>query len=97
MDLVPNGSDPAVLAPNGSVAIPPTVVAEPIGPAREQSEVVGSKRQVHTRLMETGRIKTDPQVPGKRRRFTKRATVEEHRREVLWVPHDVLFLDKPSG
>jgi hypothetical protein len=46
--------------------------------AREQSEVVGSKRQVHTRLMETGRIKTDPQVPGKRRRFTKRATVEEH-------------------
>lgn len=63
--------------------------------AREQSEVVGSKRQVHTRLMETGRIKTDAQIPGQRRRFTKRAFVEKHRREVLWVPHDVLFLAKP--
>jgi hypothetical protein len=63
--------------------------------AREQSEVVGSKRQVHTRLMESGRIKTDPPVSGKRRRFTRRATVEEHRREVLWMPHDVLFLAMP--
>jgi 5S rRNA maturation endonuclease (ribonuclease M5) len=60
--------------------------------ARELGQVVGSKRQVCARLAETGRIKTDVQAEGKRRRFTRRVTMEKQRREVLCVPREELFL-----
>jgi hypothetical protein len=65
--------------------------------ARESHQVLGAERQIQSRLAETGRIQTDPQTPGDRRRFTRRAVIEKSRRRVLWMLRDeVLTLEPPS-
>ena len=60
--------------------------------ARQTGQVLGSRRQVSARLAETGRIRCDPFIEGKRRRFTRRVVIENDRKEVLCLPVDQVFL-----
>jgi hypothetical protein len=62
--------------------------------AREVHQVLGTQRQVLSRLAETNRISTDPQKPGSRRRFTRKVSIEKSRRLVLSMLRDeVLTLE----
>jgi hypothetical protein len=64
--------------------------------ARETHQVLGTERQIWSRLAETGRIQTDPQTPGTRRRFTRRVVIQKSRQWVLWMLRDeVLALEPP--
>jgi hypothetical protein len=62
--------------------------------ARETRQVLGIQRQILSRLAETNRLVLDPDTPGTRRRFTRRATIEKSRRWVIQMLRDeVLELD----
>jgi hypothetical protein len=72
--------------------------------AHETHQVLGTQRQVLSRLAETRRISTDPCTPGERRRFTQRQVIEKSRRRVVHMIRDeVLDLETaetaaaPSG
>jgi hypothetical protein len=65
--------------------------------ARETHQVLGTQRQILSRLAETGRLVLDPQTQGTRRRFTRRAVIEKSRRWVIQTLRDeVLDLDPPA-
>jgi hypothetical protein len=65
--------------------------------AREVQQVLGTERQIMSRLAETGRIVMDPPVSGTRRRFTRRVVIEKSRRQVLCMLRDEVFkLEQPA-
>jgi hypothetical protein len=66
--------------------------------ARDTRQVLGTQRQVLSRLAETSRILLDQQPAGERRRFTRRIVIEKSRRAVLCMLRDeVLSLDSPTS
>jgi hypothetical protein len=56
--------------------------------ARETRQVLGTRRQILSRLAETGRLVLDKPTPGTRRRFTRQATVENSQRRVIQMHRD---------
>lgn len=67
--------------------------------ARETHQVLGTQRQVLTRLAETNRIRLDQNQagPGERRRFTRRAIIEKSRRRVIEMHRDEVLALEPAA
>jgi hypothetical protein len=76
---------------------PPTAHSAAERLARETHQVLGTQRQVLSRLAEANRILLDCHTPGVRRRFTRRAVIENSRRRVIVMLRDeVLALSQAA-
>jgi hypothetical protein len=76
---------------------PPTAHAAAERLARDSHQVLGTQRQILSRLAESNRILLDPPTPDNRRRFTRRVVVENSRRRAIVMLRDEVLSFAPPA